>query len=114
MLAFDRVIAATAATVSADTLVLFTADHSFDLRVHGGVMGRPLLTGAAAERGGGMDAVRLPHVRMDNAHTGEEVLVAAQGPGAARVRGYLANTDLFHIMVSALGWSLPTRSPGIR
>ena len=113
MVAFDQVIASTATAVSADTLVLFTADHSFDLRVHGGTMGRPLLTGAAAERGGGMDGVRLPHVRMDNAHTGEEVLVAAQGPGAARVRGYLANTDLFRIMVSALGWSLPTRSPGI-
>jgi alkaline phosphatase len=30
---------------------------------------------------------------MDNGHTGEEVLVAAQGPGAERVRGYIANTD---------------------
>lgn len=41
---------------------------------------------------------------MEDGHTGEEVLVAAQGPGAARVRGYLANTDVFHIMMNALGW----------
>jgi alkaline phosphatase len=104
MVAFDRVIEATAAAVGPDTLLLFTADHSFDLRVHDGLIGTPLLTGAAAERGGGMDGVRLPHVRMDDSHTGEEVLVAAQGPGATRVRGYLANTDLFRVMLAAFGW----------
>lgn len=107
MVTFDRVIEATAAAAGPDTLVLFTADHSFDLRVHGGMSGKPLLTGAAAERGGGMAGVRLPNVRMDDSHTGEEVLVAAQGPGATRVRGYLANTDLFGIMLAAFGWSTP-------
>jgi alkaline phosphatase len=109
MVAFDRVIEATAAAAGPDTLLLFTADHSFDLRVHDGVVGTPLLTGAADERGGGMPSVRLPHVRMDDSHTGEEVLVAAQGPGAARVRGYMANTDLFGIMLAAFGWPAPAR-----
>ncbi len=109
MVAFDRVIEATAAAAGPDTLLLFTADHSFDLRVHDGLIGKPLLTGAAAERGGGMEGVRLPHVRMDDSHTGEEVLVAAQGPGATRVRGYLANTDLFRIMVAAFGWPAATQ-----
>ncbi len=56
-----------------------------------------------------MEGVRLPHVRMDDSHTGEEVLVAAQGPGATRVRGYLANTDLFRIMVAAFGWPAATQ-----
>ncbi|MGD9905346.1 MAG: alkaline phosphatase [Vicinamibacterales bacterium] len=105
MVAFDRVIEQTAATAGADTLVLFTADHSFDLRIHDGRRGRPLLTGAAAEQGGGAASIRLPHVRMDNDHTGEEVLVAAQGPGADRVRGFMANTDLFHVMLAAFGWA---------
>jgi alkaline phosphatase len=105
MAAFDRVIEATAAAAGGNTLVLFTADHSFDLRVHDGERSTPLLAGAAAESDGGMEAVRLEHVRMDNSHTGEEVLVAAQGPGSDRVRGYLANTDLFHIMMAAFGWS---------
>jgi alkaline phosphatase len=39
-----------------------------------------------------------------NDHTGEEVLVAAQGPGAPRVRGILSNTDLFQIVMAAYGW----------
>lgn len=104
MVAFDRLIEQTASRATVDTLLLFTADHSFDLRVHAGQWGKPLLTGAGAETGGA-SAVRLPNVRMDDDHTGEEVLVAAQGPGSERVRGYLANTDLFGIMMAALGWS---------
>jgi alkaline phosphatase len=30
--------------------------------------------------------------------------VAAQGPGADRVRGYMANTDIFLVMIRAFGW----------
>jgi alkaline phosphatase len=104
---FDRVIEETAGAVGPDTLVLFTGDHSFDLRVHAGTWGKPLLTGAAAESGGGMESVSLANVRMNNDHTAEEVLVAAQGPGAERVRGYMANSDLFQVMLGALGWPLP-------
>jgi alkaline phosphatase len=82
------------------TLILFTADHSFDIRVRGGRTGRPLLEPAAS----GAKAVQdRPTVRVDDGHTGEQVSVAAQGPGATRVHGYLANTDLFRIMVAAYG-----------
>jgi alkaline phosphatase len=102
---FDKVIEKTSADVGPDTLLLFTADHSFDLRVYDGVWKKPLLTGAAAETDSGALSVRLSNLRMDDSHTGEEVLVAAQGPGSARVRGYLANTDLFQIMMAALGWA---------
>jgi alkaline phosphatase len=106
MVAFDRIIRETAAAAGRDTLVLFTADHSFDLRVYSGRWGQPLLEGYEPPAGPepSQTALRLPHVRVDNSHTGEEVLVAAQGPGAERVRGYLANTDLFGIMMSAFGW----------
>jgi alkaline phosphatase len=31
-------------------------------------------------------------------------MVAAQGPGAERVRGVQANTDIFHIVMAAFGW----------
>ena len=41
---------------------------------------------------------------MDNGHTGEPVIAAAQGPGAERVRGFMQNTDLFHVMMRAYGW----------
>jgi alkaline phosphatase len=46
---------------------------------------------------------------MDNGHSGEHVLVAARGPGAERIRGYLSNTDLFRVMLAAYGW-LPPQS----
>jgi alkaline phosphatase len=50
------------------------------------------------------DDVRLENIRRDDDHTGEEVLVAARGPGADRVRGFRSNTDLFHIVMDAYGW----------
>lgn len=108
MVALDRVIERTALTAGRDTLLLFTADHSFDIRVRGGQPGVPLLDGfeeAEAQRVAEKRRdIRIPAVRMDNGHTGEEVLAAAQGPGAERVRGYLANTDLFGVMMDAFGW----------
>ena len=90
----------TAGMVGRDTLILFTADHSFDLRVRGGRPGRPLLPDDDGEKS---ERVRGA-IRMENGHTGEQVLVAAQGPGAERVRGFLVNTDIFHIMMAAYGW----------
>ena len=104
----DRTIERMAGQASADTLMLFTADHSFDLRVRGGRTGSSLLEGldpAAAKT----PTLQLPNLRVDDAHTGEEVLVAAQGPGADRVHGYLANTDLFRIMLDAWGWTRSTQ-----
>jgi alkaline phosphatase len=108
MVMFDRVIERTAGSASRDTLVLFTADHSFDLRVRGGRLGQPLLDGLeAAEAASPKGPIRIPALRMDNGHTGEAVMVAAQGPGAERVHGYMANTDLFGVMMRAYGWSMP-------
>jgi alkaline phosphatase len=111
LVTLDRAIERTAKMVGPDTLLLFTADHSFDLRLRGGTFGRALLEGleqaeAEAEKG----SVRITTLRMDNGHTGEEVLAAAQGPGAERVRGFMANTDLFRVMMAAYGWegSQPT------
>jgi alkaline phosphatase len=108
MVALDRVIERTAQTVGRDTLLLFTADHSFDIRVRGGQPGVPLLEGFDEAEAKRIEEkrrdIRIPAVRMDYGHTGEEVLAAAQGPGADRVRGYIANTDLFGVMMNAFGW----------
>ena len=108
MIAFDRIIGETAAAAGPDTLLLFTADHSFDLRVHDGAPGGNLLEGLDtvpdAADGRSVDALQLPNLSMHGTHTGEPVMAAAQGPGAFRVRGYLANTDLFGIMLRAYGW----------
>jgi hypothetical protein len=32
--------------------------------------------------------------------------MAAQGRGAERVRGFLRNSDLFHLMLAAYGWKV--------
>lgn len=101
LVAFDKAIRATAAQVDTrKTLMLFTADHSFDLRLIGGKPGTPLTLPATKEEG----ASGKFSVRVNGSHAGEEVLAAAQGPGASRVRGYLDNTELFRIMMAAFGW----------
>jgi alkaline phosphatase len=93
------------------TLILYTADHSYDLSVHGGSKGQALLTEAdRAAATGDQESIRLANLRRDDHHAAEEVLVAAAGPGAERVRGILSNTDLFHIMLAAYGWQTATPS----
>src|SRR5688572_20975155 len=72
-----------------DTLILFTADHSYDMRLSGGVA-----------RGESI----VPSMVVVGNHAGEEVLVAAQGPGAEKVRGFMRNTQLFDVMMDAFGW----------
>jgi alkaline phosphatase len=108
LIAFDKLIREISTIVNPrETLLLFTADHSFDLRVHGGTKGEPLLADFAEWKRaneGKRGPVRLKTLSVFGSHTGEEVLVAATGPGSERVRGYMANTDLFNIMLQAFGW----------
>lgn len=90
MARFDDIIRATAGKMrGTDTLIVFTADHSYDLRFP---RGTPK----------GEDIV--PAMKVEGHHNAEEVLVLADGPGAARVRGFFPNTHLFHVMMSAYGW----------
>ena len=96
LVAFDKIIEATAARLGKDTLIIFGADHSFDTRLRGGKKGEPLpmVTPTPPKSA----------IRVDDGHTGEEVLISAQGPGASRVRGLFKNTDLFQFMMAAYGW----------
>jgi alkaline phosphatase len=104
--AFDGIIRRSADRMrGSDTLVVFTADHSFDFRVDAGEQGAPLISDADKASGGDdRDSVRWTNVRRDDSHSAEEVLVAAEGPGSEAVHGILANTDLFHVMMAAYGW----------
>jgi len=86
----DQIVRETAETFAGtDTLILVTADHSYDLRMPSG-------------KGKTKDI--FDSIQIDGSHTGEQVPVFAQGPGAQAVQGFLRNTDLFHIMMKAYDW----------
>jgi len=103
----DRLVAEVERRVDLDdTLLIFTADHSFGLQVDGGKPGEPLLAGYDDWKlaGAGDKLVRLRNVLVNRTHTAEEVVVLAKGPGASKVRGYFSNTYLFDVMLEAWGW----------
>lgn len=104
---FDKLIREIASKVDLrDTLLLFTADHSFELRNVGGKRGEPLLKGYAEwqKTHPAREMVSIPALRVGHSHTGEEVLATAMGPGADRVKGYFPNTHLFDVVLAAYGW----------
>lgn len=104
---FDKLIREIASTVNREeTLLLFTADHSFELRSVGGKRGEPILGGLDEwkKTHTAKEPIQLPALRVGHSHTGEEVLAAAMGPGADRVHGFLPNTRLFEVMMNAFGW----------
>jgi alkaline phosphatase len=88
---FDQIIKSVAESHRKDSLILFTADHSYDLRLPKGRKGDPVVAS----------------MKLEGSHTGEEVLVAAEGPGADQVRGFMQNTDLFQVMMRSYGWTPP-------
>ena len=45
----------------------------------------------------------LPAMMGASVHSGEDVIVTATGPGSDRVKGQMDNTDVFRVMVDALG-----------
>ncbi|WP_233222380.1 alkaline phosphatase [Allosphingosinicella deserti] len=101
----DDMIRRISAVAGKDTLILFTADHSFGLRMGGGDRKSPLAQQYAAEAAKPEVTVANNQViSIDDTHTGEEVIAAASGPGAEQVRGFFPNTRLFDVMLSALGW----------
>jgi alkaline phosphatase len=101
----DKLVQKTAQAMSKDTLVMFTADHSFDFRVLSGKKGQDLRLPLGVNVGKDPKYPEdKPAVAVGTGHTGEEVVVAAQGPGSAKVAGFLSNTDLFRVMMSAYGW----------
>ena len=51
----------------------------------------------------------LPHSAPQGVHSGEDVVLTAMGPGAERVRGFLDNTEVFRIIVDALGLAAEPR-----
>ena len=109
LVAFDKLIREIASKVNPkETLLVFTADHSFDISTRGGKRGEPLLAGLdewkKKTEGQRPTVVEIPALRVNNNHTGEEVVAAAMGPGADKVHGFFPNTRLFDIILGAYGW----------
>jgi alkaline phosphatase len=101
----DDMIRRITAIAGKDTLILFTADHSFGLRMGGGTRGTPLAQQyAAAAAKPGATIANNPVIGVEDGHTGEEVIAAASGPGADKVHGFFANTRLFDMLLQAIGW----------
>ena len=98
----DDLIRHVASIAGEDTLIIFAADHSFNIRMARMPKGVPMFD----EKGGiGLvSAGGKPFLTLEGSHTGEQVLAAAQGPGSERVHGFIENTDLFYIMLAAYGW----------
>ncbi len=102
-LVMDDLIRHVAGRVPLDTLIVFAADHSFDLRLIGGNREKPV-TEQLLVAPQGQKPLSPPVFRVNDSHSGEEILVAAQGPGAARLHGFIPNTGIFHVMMDAYGW----------
>lgn len=101
----DDMIRRISAIAGKDTLILFTADHSFGLRMSGGKRNFPMARQyAEAAAKPGTTIAGNPVISVEDTHTGEEVVAAASGPGANRVHGFLPNTRLFDVMLAAMGW----------
>jgi len=84
----DRMVKQICERATSDTLVLFAADHSYSLSLPKGPRSEDI----------------VDFVRVTDTHTGEEVLVAARGPGSEAIRGIFPNTALFQFMMDAYGW----------
>ena len=54
----------------------------------------------------------LPRFANASVHSGEDVILTATGPGSERVRGQMDNTDVFRVMVEALGLGQVNRTTG--
>jgi alkaline phosphatase len=117
VVALDKLIERTAKTADpGKTLVLFTADHSFDFRLLSGRRGaRLVFPPKQADEEDKQQAKTVkpepapaPEVKPDfglgTHHAGEEVLIAAEGPGSERVHGFMHNTDIFNVLMNAFGW----------
>jgi alkaline phosphatase len=79
-----------------DTLVMMTADHSYDLRIKGEALTETSKKATVKEV--------VSAISLEEQHTAEEVPVMAAGPGSEVVHGWISNTDLFHFLMGAFGW----------
>jgi alkaline phosphatase len=92
----DKAVGAAGEQLKSNTLVLFTADHSYDLRIKGEDL---------TETSKASDHKKIASiVSLEDEHTAEEVPFLGIGPGSERIGGYMSNTDVFKVMMASFGW----------
>jgi len=92
----DKAAAKASEQLKSNTLILFTADHSYDLRIKGESL---------TETARNADHTKITSVvSLEDAHTAEEVPLLGMGPGSERINGFMSNTDVFKIMMAGYGW----------
>jgi alkaline phosphatase len=96
LISLDKAVENAAGVTKGDTLILFTADHSYDLRIKGENL-------SETSRDSDHKKIAMA-VSLEDEHTAEEVPVIAMGPGSERVKGFISNTDVFHIVMAGFGW----------
>src|SRR5262249_16424239 len=93
----DKALAATAEQLKSNTLIMFTADHSYDLRIKGESL---------TETSKASDYKKITSiVSLEDEHTAEEVPVSGMGAGSERINGFMSNTDVFKIIMGNFGWN---------
>lgn len=93
----DKAVAATAEQLKSNTLIMFTADHSYDLRIKGESLTETSKTS---------DYKKITSiVSLEDEHTAEEVPLIGMGPGSERINGFMSNTDVFKIIMGNFGWN---------
>jgi alkaline phosphatase len=93
----DKAVATAGEQLRRNTLILFTADHSYDLRIKGE---------ALTETSRDSDHKKIVSiVSLEDEHTAEEVPLLGMGPGSDRIGGFMSNTDVFKIMMANFGWN---------
>jgi alkaline phosphatase len=96
----DKAVAATGEQMKSDSLILFTADHSYDLRIKGEEL---------TETSKASDHTKIGSiVSLEDEHTAEEVPLLGMGPGSERINGFMSNTDVFKILMANFGWNVQT------
>jgi YVTN family beta-propeller protein len=93
----DKAVRNAAVKHKLDTLIMVTADHGYDLRIKGEALAETQKTATGRQV--------MSVVSLEDQHTAEEVPVMATGPGSEMIHGFIANTDVFHCMMSALGFA---------
>jgi alkaline phosphatase len=96
----DKAVATQGERMRGNTLIMFTADHSYDLRIKG-----EDLTETARDS----DHKKIVSiVSLEDEHTAEEVPLLGMGPGSERINGFMSNVDVFRIMMANFGWANDT------